>query len=53
MKVGGDSESEADQGHEGSHGMHDENGRQGMARCGGQREVGRGLVAEQLLCGNC
>lgn len=47
VEVSGDGESKADQRHEGRDGVHDEDGREGMARVCGQREVGVGLVLEQ------
>lgn len=37
-------ESEADQGHEGSHGVHDKNGGQCEALASGEREVGVGSI---------
>ena len=46
VEVGSNSESKADQRHKSSNGVHNKNGREGMARVGGQREVGVGLVLE-------
>ena len=50
VEVRSDGESEADQCHESRNGVHDKDGREGMARACGQREVGVWLVLEQRFC---
>lgn len=51
VEVCRDSEAEADQRHEGSDGVHDKDGGQGMARIFGQREVGVWDISKETLCG--
>lgn len=48
--MGGDGEAKADERHEGGHGVHDENGRQGMARGRRERKVWGRAISKQLLC---